>query len=325
MAAEYVLTDYTGVPDLVRQFVDLNNVAFSDYEGAMQFGYDWGEWYLQRPGMNPRLCQAALAGEQMVSQVQVTVQELQLGGELLRCGIVDSVATRPEHRQRGLARALMERAHTAMRELADVDAAVLYTNPADHPYRFYGRLGYLTRAQAALVAGPRPDVNPTVEPVDAGEHAQALVALLNDYYCNYEGYAPLDEELWRWHKVEAPESNAMVVNAAVRGQEAVATVSFAEGEILLGGQRRQVTLAYDLAATELSATSLAALLAAAPRDWVAMIVDERSTEMALARALGWQSQVGEVAMVLPFSPKAHAALQRPCVVWYPMIESLIGV
>ena len=60
MAAEYVLTDYTGVPDLVRQFVDLNNVAFSDYEGAMQFGYDWGEWYLQRPGMNPRLCQAAL-------------------------------------------------------------------------------------------------------------------------------------------------------------------------------------------------------------------------------------------------------------------------
>ncbi|MCD6360124.1 MAG: GNAT family N-acetyltransferase, partial [Armatimonadetes bacterium] len=233
--SEYELTDYVSVTDAARQFVDLSNVAFAEYEGAMEFGYEWGEWYLRRPGTDPRLCQAALAEGKLVSQVLVAVQELQIGGDLLRCGIIDSVATHPEHRKQGLARALMDRAHEAMRENAQVDAAVLYTNPAGHPYRFYGRLGYLTRAQAALITGPRPDAEAVVEAVDPGEVAGELMRLLNGYYAGHEGYAPLNDAMWRWHKLEVPAGTGLEVAARIEDGRAVATVSFTDVELLLGG------------------------------------------------------------------------------------------
>jgi len=325
MPTDYTLTDHTQVPDLTRQFVDLSNLAFAEYEGAMQFGHEWGEWYLSRPGTDRRLCQAALAGEEMISQVLVAVQELQIGGELLRCGIIDSVATHPDHRRQGLARLLMDRAHEAMRETARVDAAVLYTNPAGHPCQFYGRLGYLTRARAALITGRRPNGEPSVQPVDPDEHADGLIALLNRYYGDYEGYTPLSSDLWRWHKLTAPDSTGLQVMARLDAGRPTATVSFANVELLLGGERREVSIAYDLAAERLEAGRMAHILAAAPREWVAMIVDERSREMALARELGLDAEMGEVAMVLPFSAQARMALAQQPTVWYPMIESLIGV
>ena len=345
--ADYELCDHARVPDLVAQFVELSNVGFAEYEGGVQFDEDWSAWYLQRPGTDPRLCQAALSGEQMVSNVLVAVQPLQIGGDLLTCGIIDSVTTHPDHRRRGLARALMERAHEAMQQVtggrcgggrsgceADaVDAAVLYTDPAGHPYQFYQRLGYETRAQASLVTGPRPQVDQEpLEPAPPEDAGQPLFDLLNESFSEHEGYSPMDSRLWRWHKCERVAANPVAVVVEETGGVPVATATFAEAELLLAGERPPVSIAYDVVAKELSADRLARLLAAAPREQVAMILDGDSAEHRLAVEVGLESRVGEVSMILPFSERARAALTRERVgrassptPWYPMIESIIGV
>ena len=321
---EYTLCNHTEVPDLVSQLTELSNLAFGDYEGAMEMSEEWMTWYLQRPGTDPERSQAALCDGQMVSNVLVALQPLQIGGQLLRCGIIDSVATHPDHRRQGLARALMGHAHLAL--MGEADAAVLYTNPADHPYQFYQRLGYQTRAYASLLAGPRPPakgVAPSeITPQEAG---QPLFDLLNDFFAEHEGYCPMDEDLWAWHKCDRP--GAMPVTVVIEGspERPTATATFAEAELLLGSERRLFSIAYDVAAQELTAENLASVLSAAPHDRVAMILDQRCPEYGLATEVGLEAAVSEVAMVLPLGAPAEQAIQEQAGPWYAMIESIIGV
>ncbi|MFW5867976.1 MAG: GNAT family N-acetyltransferase, partial [Armatimonadota bacterium] len=216
----YEVTDFTQVKSLVKQVTRLQNKAFAEYEGAMEIDRAFIDWYLKRPGTDLTMCQAALDRGTVVSQVIVCAQPLQLGGETFRCGIIDSVATDPEHRKQGLARDLMERAHEAMMD-ADLDAAVLYTNPDDHPYEFYRRLGYDERARASMLIGARGGESGCgAEPVDAAAEGEGLRALLNEYYVGHEGFSPLSEELWAWHKVEAPAAPIVVAELTGSGHSA---------------------------------------------------------------------------------------------------------
>ena len=91
---EYTLCNHSEVPDLVSQLSELSNLAFGDYEGAMEMSEEWMAWYLQRPGTDRERCQAALRDGQMVSNVLVALQPLQIGGRVLRCGIIDAWAWR---------------------------------------------------------------------------------------------------------------------------------------------------------------------------------------------------------------------------------------
>ena len=87
--------------------------------------------------MDPRLCQAALAGDELVSSVLVTLASMWLAGGAVQCGIIDEVMTHPDHRRRGLARALIDRALEAMVS-AGAELSLLYTletNPASAPQR----------------------------------------------------------------------------------------------------------------------------------------------------------------------------------------------
>ncbi|MEA3403465.1 MAG: GNAT family N-acetyltransferase [Armatimonadota bacterium] len=323
MSVDYELTDFAQVPDLVPQVTSLTNAAFAEYEGAMEVSEQWTDWYLQRPGTDPKLCQAALDDGKLVSQVIVCQQDLQLGGELLRCGIVDSVATEPGHRRRGLARALMERAHEAMQE-ADIDAAVLYTNPEDHPYRFYLRLGYRERARAAMLVGPWPaESGCGALPVDAAEHRAGLCDLLNEYYVGHEGYSPGCRELWRWHKLEAPSPPTVV--AELTGAGPASTASFARASVRIGGRQHTVSLAYDIAAEVMNPEQYGGLLSTAPRETVALLLDEDSPERRWADDLGFEPQIAEVSMVLPLGREASLALQERSGPWYVMVESVVGV
>lgn len=319
----YVLTDFTEVPDLAAQVTKLDNSAFAEYEGAMAFDEAVSEWYLQRPGTVLEMCQAVLEGDTLVSQVIVCVQPLQLGGRMMNCAIVDSVATDPRHRKQGLARQLMERAHEAM-QAAGLDASVLYTNPFDHPYRFYGRLGYQERARASMMIGA--SLSPSgcgAEPVNPAEEANSLRALLNDYYGSYEGFSPLSEEIWRWHKVASPVKPTVV--AEMTGSGAVSTATFADAPVRIEGHDYTVSMAYDIAATVMNADAFESLLSLAPRDMLGLILDERSPEYGWAEALGLEPRVSEVSMVLPFSDDASAALQEHAAPWYVMMESVVGV
>jgi len=320
----YALTDFTDVADLTAQVTRLTNAAFAEYEGAMEVDEAWTAWYLQRPGTDPALCQAALDGDRLVSQVLVCVQDLHIGGERARCGIIDSVATYPEHRRQGLARGLMERAHEAM-EGAGIEASVLYTNPAGQPYRFYERLGYLTRAQGAMFMGPRPDGGGCAPaPVDAAEHGPALRALLDGYFAGYEGYAPLDEALWRWHRLDPP-GEAPTIIAEMTAAGPISTATFARADLKLPSGTHTVSAAYDLAAEVMNADQVHSLLAAAPEETVLLILDEAAPECQMLGDLGLEREVGEAAMVLPFAAHVRDALAEHHGPWYFMVESLVGV
>lgn len=320
---EYTFTEFSEVPDLAAQAMRLQNLAFAEYEGAMAVDLPWMKWYLKRPGTDLSLCPAALAGDTLVSQVIVCIQPLQLGGALLQCGIIDSVATDPAHRRQGLARSLMERAHEGMQRTG-LDAAVLYTNPEDHPYRFYERLGYEERARAAMMIGPRPgDSGHGPAPVEAGEYATALSDLTNRYHAAHEGYSPLGEDLWRWHKVEPP--NPPTVVAELEGSKVVATASFAPATLSVRSSERAVSVASDLAATDMSAERMEALLSSAPADFVAVLLDDRAPERPMVEGLGLTPEVAEVSMVFPFSDAARRALEERSGPWYVMVESVVGV
>lgn len=319
----YRFVTHDQVPHLAVQLTALSNLAFAEYEGAPAVDEDFSRWYGRRPGSTPAVCVAALAGDQMVANVLVAIQPLSLGGEFIPCGIVDTVATHPEHRQQGLAHRLMDMAHDLMQQQGAA-AGVLYTNPANHPYHFYTRMGYLTRAQAAMLAGPRPQATGacTVRPM-ADDEAATVRELVNTKYSAYEGFARLDDDLWRWHRAERPATMPVQVVVAERAGQLVGTAALADVTVLLEGQQAQVTVISD--AVYDSVATLTDLLAAAPQARLMALHDVRAPEHAALEQIGLTSAVGEVAMVLPFTDQARALLERPPAPWCVMVESVVGV
>ncbi len=325
---DYTFVDHTQVRDLIEQVTMLEAVAFAEYEGAPTFDESFTEWYLRRPGSTAKLCVAALDDEQMVSVVLVAIQPVQLGGKVLDCGIIDSVATHPQHRRQGLARKLMEMAHEQMR-VAGADAGVLYTNPEDHPYPFYQRLGYQTRAICRMMEGRRPAENGTltVRAADAVEH-EMIARMLNQFYSAHEGYAPLSAELWEWHKVARPIAMEPLLLVAEADGKLAATCTYAEVPVLLRGETVTVAVLSDFACEADAcdgAEAVMSVLAAAPRENVMCLVDEADPLADLYAAAGFEKAVSEVSMVLPFSKAAYEAMANKCGPWYVMVESVIGV
>lgn len=311
------------VQSLPAQLAVLSNLAFAEYEGAPEVDAEFTAWYLQRPGSGPAVCVGALAGDELVACVLVALQELHLGGEYVRCGIIDTVATHPAHRRQGLARRLMELAHDRIRQRGG-EAAVLYTNPENHPYRFYERLGYTTRARAALLTGTRPQTarSYSVRAADPAEGPQ-IRRLVNDCYGGYEGFARLDEALWDWHRVNRPAAMPVTVAVAERGGEMVGTAALAVCEVLLGGRRRPLCFASDLVYPDRDC--LHDLLSLAPASDLAVLYDTRAPQVTDLRGLRFESQLGEVSMVLPLTRRAETLLGRDAGPWYVMVESVVGV
>ena len=289
----------------------------------MEVEQPWVEWYLNRPGIAPEHCQAVLAEDALVSQVICCIQPVRLGTELFRCAIIDSVATDPNHRRQGLARTLMQRAHDSLRP-ESIDAVLLYTNPEGHPYSFYRRLGYRERGRASMLIGPRPGRSGHGPgPVDAVQHGVALSNLINRYHAHHEGFSPLSDELWRWHKVDPPSRPTVIAELA--GSRVAATASFAPATLRVGGEERDVSVASDIAATEMTPECMKSLLSSAPTELVALLVDDRAPERAVLAELGLRSELAEVSMVLPFSEAAEQALEEHVAPWYVMVESVVGV
>jgi ribosomal protein S18 acetylase RimI-like enzyme len=311
------------VPSFPEQLAALSNIAFADYEGAPEVDAGFAAWYLRRPGSGPEACVGALWGERLVSVVLVALQELNLGGEYVRCGIIDTVATHPRHRQRGLARQLMALAHDRIRA-AGGEAAVLYTNPEGHPYRFYGRLGYLTRAQASLLTGPRPaPARRYTVRVALGEETGTVRDLVNAAYGGYEGYARLDEALWDWHRVRRPGNMPVTVLVAESAGRTVGAAALAHARVLLEGSHRQLCFVSDAAYPDRAC--LQDLLAASPLPDLAALYATDAPQTPDLEALGLAGRLGEVSMVMPFTERAGVLLNRRPAPWYVMAESVVGV
>jgi len=323
---DYQFGTHTDCPDLVPQLTRLSNAAFAEYEGAMPVDEDFIAWYLQRPGCTPDLCTVALSDGELASNVLVCIQNLQLGGEVLPCGIIDTVATNPAHRKQGLARRLMLDAHERMRA-AGAEAAVLYTNPDGHPYRFYQRLGYATRAFAAALMGPRPAPVDGMAAVPASTaDATAIRTLADQHHQAYDGYAPLTDALWQWHRVDRPSSlpeQALVVRQP-DGQLAGSAI-FAQVDLLIDGEQVPASVVSDVTWTGEPERTVQALLAASPGERIMALCDVKSELHAALLGLSFTQAVREVAMVLPFSERAKVAMTTVPNPWYVMVESVVGV
>ena len=96
--------DVSDQPGLLQALADLNALTFGKYDGVVVPSRDFMAWYTRRPGMDPRLCQAAFAGERLVASLFVTLLEMRLWGQIVQCAIIDTVMTHPSHRRKGLAR-----------------------------------------------------------------------------------------------------------------------------------------------------------------------------------------------------------------------------
>jgi len=322
----YRFGTHADVPDLVSQLTRLSNLAFAEYEGAMPIDEEFMAWYLQRPGSRPELCPVALDQDSLVCNVLVALQGLQLGGQVLPCGIIDTVATAPAHRRRGLARRLMHASHDLMRR-AGAEAAVLYTNPDGHPYGFYQSLGYETRATGAALMGRRPEAQCPVSMVRAGTHEhQAVRALLDSHYALYEGYAPMTDKLWRWHRTHRPASMPIELLVTHDASGLVTgTAAYAEVELLLKGSRVKTSVISDWASSMAQPGFMQAALARAANEQIMALVDADSPACDMLTALGFCQAVREVAMVLPFTDRAREAMASKSGPWYIMIESVVGV
>ncbi len=320
---DYRLTDLTQVNDVEAQVLRLQNVAFADYEGAAEIDERLVEWYSARPGFDPSMCQAALDGERLVSNVLVYVQPLQFGRDLLRCGMVAAVATDPEYQKQGLARKLMDRAHEAMISRG-CDASVLFTNPDGHPYRFYEELGYEERARLSLVLGECPEGSGCAAlPIDPAEEASTLISLINDYFTGHEGFSPLNGELWRWHRLEAPVAPTVVAEIADSGP--ISTATFSRSIVQIAGEEQAIAIAFDVAAKVMNADQLESLLSTAPLERIALAVDDNAPERGWLGALGFEPELTQVAMILPLNDASRRTLARRHGPWYVAVEAAVGV
>ncbi len=103
-----------------------------------QSGWAFFRRYIEfDPTFEPRNVWVAERGGELVSCVQIFPRRVRIGGRVLPMGGIGSVFTRPDHRRRGVAGALLERVIDAMRGRGMVLSYLLAER-----LRWYGQYGY---------------------------------------------------------------------------------------------------------------------------------------------------------------------------------------
>jgi GNAT superfamily N-acetyltransferase len=313
-------------PMLLGALADLNAVTFGHYEGVIVPSQEFMSWYTSRPGMDPRLCQAAFAGENLVASVFVTLGEIRLKGQLVQCGIVDTMMTHPDHRRRGLARRLMVRAIKAM-EIAGADVSLLNTAQADPPagpQLLYEGLGYrpLELVDRWVSKTPGLKSKHAVDSVGVGEDVRRA---FQDRLGRHDGWIELDQDLWLWRRAGRPAQYPVEV---MRTSEDV-LAALCTGDLLAGGQSQPFAVLSDFAPSEGARyeTALRELLAAVPANATATMLCGRSdANLAGAlQAVGFERAGTEIAMLRPVLQEAEALTGALVEHWYVAVESVIGV
>lgn len=318
--------DVSDQPGLLQALADLNALTFGKYDGVVVPSRDFMAWYTRRPGMDPRLCQAAFAGERLVASLFVTLLEMRLWGQIVQCAIIDTVMTHPSHRRKGLARSLMRRAHTAM-ERAGADVSLLNTAHADPPagpQQLYEDLGYkpveLVDRWVIRTAGEGSAC--ALDSVGVGEDVRrAMQARLG----RRDGWLELDQDLWLWRRAERPPAYpAEVLRTSEDVLAAVCT-----GPLLSKGEQQPFAVLSDFAPSEgvECEKALQELLGAVPANATATMLCGRSDAQLAAAlaAVGFERVGTEVAMLKPVTLEAKASMKATVEEWYVAVESVIGV
>ena len=326
---EYRFVTHADIEDkrwLCRALSEVNALTFSIYDAVVAASPSFMGWYTARPGMDPRLCQAALAGEKLVSSLFVTVARMRLAGKMALCGIVDLVMTHPDHQRRGLARGLLERAIDVMAE-GGVEISFLNTGQADPPappQRLYESLGYVAYEliDRFVRRPPQAFEEEAAVVVPADERARAaFAAALGER----SGWLELDERLWRWRRVERPSEYPITVRRTADGGLGV----LCTGALLVDGSPSPFNVVSDLAPSDEASTELAlrSMLAAAPSgDPITVLCPRSDRALAAAlRATGFEPAGAEVSMLRPIAPGSERLVEQPPRSWYVSVESVVVV
>ncbi len=286
-------------------------------------------WYLRRPGISPHSCFVAIHDDKVVANLFVTIQEARLGGQLLKFGIIDSVMTHPAYRRQGLAKRLMREAISFMNR-EKVDISLLYTTPGKIPFRIYSSLGYQDYLRVNYYVREGVGIS-TEERSDKviefrGNDKSELLALINRYYSDFDGYPVIDEELWNWRKENRPTcSPARVYYIKERGRiEGTSTIC--EADIITGEGIERMSILTDIAFESDRSRLLGFLLSRISSDYpvviLSAVVNERDNR--LYEKLNFRSIAQESAMLLPLSSLGSKVMKVGSSRWYVPTESVIG-
>ncbi|NPV08174.1 MAG: GNAT family N-acetyltransferase [Anaerolineae bacterium] len=318
---EYQLLPYRQRLPSCESLTGLVRLAFAQYGGVIDAGEPFLRWFLARPGLDHGLSTAAWQGDLLASSLFVTRWRLIIGGTPRSVGIVDTVMTHPDHRRRGLARALLSRAIEESRA-AGLEALQLYTSAGSDGYRLYCRLGFVewARLHCWELTSESPPSN------DAGEWHPATPAeqkrvreLLGAASSRYDGVPEDSDAVWRWRRQDRPPEVAARVWLRASGPIGGETVTTSAVRLTMQGERLVLSdpLAEDAAAFSRLCRHLAGK---AP---LVAVADERDATLSgVLGAAGFARGQAEAALVLPLAPDFPCAPgPRP---WFALTESIIG-
>ena len=326
---DYRITDHRDVPGRCRQLSELARLTFGQHAGAIAATQAFTEWYVRRPGMSPDSCSCALVGDEMVANVFVTLQSVQLGGQLLQAGLIDTVMTHPDHQRQGLATTLLARSAEHMRTRG-ASLSLLYTTPGSPAHRLYKRIGYVDVMGVRYYSRP-PRVAPAADGVHAAgpdDHA-ALRLFLDSYFAHHDSYTPTNDALWRWRRLGRPAGYRAKTLVAEDGGSIVATGTMSQATFIRDGKPKPMTSLNDVALERACDPEAAwqALLSRVPDnvDAIFLVPECDAAANGLAEGAGFCQTASEAAMIRPLTDDARRALERPVERWYVVTESVIGV
>jgi len=317
-APDYSTGPYTVRAPSVAQVSRLNDLCFAEYPGVIEGGEPFMRWYMARPGLDPRLCQAAWHGDGLVAGLFVTRLALHLGATPRPVGVIDTVMTHPEHRRRGLAGSLLSATIRAARELG-LWALQLYTAPGSAGHRLYGSLGFRDRATLRYWTRAKTDPGDPARwrPCSLADEARVQDVVAS--HRSHDGVPEMDTAYWAWRRHDRPlELPAATWIRDLPGGPAE-TVALLPATMTALGRR---TVCSDLMVRqEDSVESLCAALPASTS--LVALADERDHLLITSlRKADFERGSAEVAMLMSLSSPGGAGADLP---WFALTESVIGV
>jgi predicted N-acetyltransferase YhbS len=228
---------------------DVATRAFSEYEPiAPLFSPEFFHYLWTMPGIDRDLLLCARAGEKVVGQTFVFPRKVRLGGNVLDVGTVAVVATHPDFKRKGIARALMK---TAMKtaEEKGFHGLILFTNPPWNAYVLYESLGFKTfytsnlhmkvldakviaRAMGVPILAPFMKLKSGIKekPLPKGFVVRkyeegdrpGCVTMTNEYARGFDYAEEISDESWKWWQESIsekmnPKSYVLEENGALVG------------------------------------------------------------------------------------------------------------
>jgi hypothetical protein len=245
----------------------------------------------------------------------------------MTAGLIDSVMTHPDHRRRGLAKAVLSRALDFMRD-SGVDVSLLYTVAGTMPYEFYGSMGYQDCLRVHVLErqeGGRGASAGSSQISDV-KHARGL---LDAAFRDCDGYQPMTEELWRWRRERRPDFMPVHMWTLEAGPNRVAMFAIGQAPIRTKNGNLTKSFLNDVAVIEgrADAELFRQMFDVAPSGAPIMTAcaETNEPELSIFKECGFRQVSPESCMINPLTDRAQKAFRQKPSRWYAVTETIVGL